>query len=221
MVQYGMVIDLHKCVGCHSCSVACKSEWRVPDDFGRSWVKRLGPENTPHGISYTFYPGLCNHCDTPSCVEACPTKKVAKKFEDQDRQQAMFADVAAIWKDPLTGIVQIDKRRCSGCGACADACPYEAIYINRELGGSGVADKCDFCVERLALGLEPACIIACPVDARVFGDLNDPDSDVRQVKQQGAEGLRSSQIDIGPNVYYLASKKDMYMLKKTSSPQVR
>lgn len=218
MVQYAMVVDLHKCVGCHSCAVACKSEWQVPSEFGRSWVKRLGPDKTPHGMAHTFYPGHCNHCDHPPCVAICPVSKIPKKFE-KPSQQALSLDVAAIWKDPLNGTVQIDKERCTGCGACVKECPYEAIYINSAIGKNGVADKCSFCLERLAAGFEPACVATCPSEARIFGDLHDPNSLVIKYITRGAQALTSWKVGVGPNVYYMGSKKDMFLLNKTSAPQ--
>ena len=71
-MQYAMVIDLNRCIGCHSCTLACKAEWDIPSDKHRNWVHRLGPSVTPHGIASTYYPGQCNHCQQPVCVEVCP-----------------------------------------------------------------------------------------------------------------------------------------------------
>jgi len=220
MVQYGMVIDLDRCLGCHTCSVACKSAWQVPSNSGRNWLKRLGPEKTPHGISYTFYPGLCNHCSRPSCVSVCPVAKIPKKFQTRQQEQPPVSlDVAAIWKDPVNGSVQIDQGRCTGCGACVTACPYEAIYLKGDTVGRKVADKCDFCVDRLAVGLPPVCVEACPAEARVFGNVEDANSALGRYLDAGAKGLTTRKIDLGPNVFYAGSRKDIYLLNKTSGPE--
>ena len=71
-MQYGMIIDVDRCVGCHACVIACKAEWEVPAQYDRNWVHRLGPSLTATGMAATYYPGLCNHCKTPPCVPVCP-----------------------------------------------------------------------------------------------------------------------------------------------------
>ena len=109
MKQYGMVIDLEKCIGCHACAIACKAEWEVPAEEGRNWLKRLGPANTPHGLASTYYPGLCNHCDHPPCVDICPADTVERTFKDPATGKQKTMEVAATWKDPFDGTVQIDK----------------------------------------------------------------------------------------------------------------
>lgn len=222
-MQYGMIIDLNRCVGCHACTIACKAEWEVPADKGRNWVRRLGPANTPFGLSSTYYPGLCNHCDQPVCVEACPADVVEKTFKDAKTGKTKTMEVVATYKDPFNGTVQIDKDRCLGCGACADACPYGARYVNTDLvnediGGEGIADKCTFCVTRVEQGLEPACVQTCLANARIFGDLDDPNSEVSKYVKKGAVGLTSAAVNIGPNSRYYGNKKDMHLLKTTSTP---
>ena len=220
-MQYGMVIDLDKCVGCHACAVACKAEWEIPSQYGRNWLTRLGPENTPHGLAATYYPGLCNHCDRPSCVDACPADSVTMEFKDTITGKKVTMEVAATWKDPFNGTVQIDKKRCLGCGACVDACPYGARYVNPDLAdddSEGKADKCTYCMPRVAAGLEPACVQTCLADARIFGDLSDPDSEVSKYVKKGAVGLISSNVDIGPNSRYYGNKRDMALLM-TQAPQ--
>lgn len=218
MTQYGMIIDLEKCVGCHACAIACKAEWEVPVDKGRNWVKRLGPSNTKYGLTSTYYPGLCNHCDKPACVAVCPAEPVEKTFKDAKSGKTKTMEVAATWKDPFNGTVQIDKERCIGCGACADACPYKARHVNEE-GDEPKADKCTFCVERLAQGLKPACVQTCLANARIFGDLNDPKSDVAQYVKKGAIKMESKAVKIGPNVRYYGNKRDINLLETTSTPQ--
>ena len=217
MTQYAMIIDLERCVGCHACAIACKAEWEVPADQGRNWVRRLGPAETPHGLSYTYYPGLCNHCDEPACVPACPADLEEKTFKDAKSGQSKTMEVAATWKDPFNGTVQIDKERCLGCGACADVCPYSARYVNEE-GEEPKADKCSFCMERVAKGLEPACVQTCIANARIFGPVDDPE--VAKYMKKGAVALESANVKIGPNVRYSGNKRDIHLLTTTETPMV-
>lgn len=220
-MQYGMVIDLNKCVGCHACAVACKAEWEVPTQYGRNWLRRLGPSITPQGLASTYYPGLCNHCDQPACVDACPADTVEMEFKDVKTGKTVTMEVAATWKDPFNGTVQIDKTRCLGCGACADACPYGARYVNPDLAdddSEGKADKCTYCMPRVAAGLAPACVQTCLAEARIFGDLSDPESAVSKYVKKGAIGLTSANVQIGPNSRYFGNKRDMALLM-TQAPQ--
>ena len=211
MTQYAMVIDLNRCVGCHACALACRAEWQVPtkEGYRRNWLRRLGPAKTSKGLSFTFYPGLCNHCDKPACIPVCPADQVEKTFKDAKTGKTKTMKVAATWKDPFNGSVQIDKERCLGCGACRDACPYGARYVNEELKDPK-ADKCTFCVERLAAGLEPACVQTCIADARIFGDLNDPESSVSKMLKEHVSYRLRDDLGTRPRVYYLpADPKEM------------
>ncbi len=226
MKQYGMIINLDRCVGCHACAVACRAEWQVPtrEGYRRNWVHRLGPANTSHGMSFTFYPGLCNHCDSPACVPVCPADTVEKTFRDPKTGKTKTMEVAATWKDPFNGTVQIDQSRCLGCGACRDACPYGARYVNTEVAnedidGEGIADKCTFCMPRVEKGLAPACVQTCITDARIFGVVNDPKSEVAAYIRKGARRLESAAVRIGPNVYYFGKPRDLELLDRTSTPQ--
>ncbi len=221
-MQYGMIIDIDKCVGCHACTIACKAEWEVPAEFGRNWIHRLGPAMTSAGMSYTWYPGLCNHCDEPPCVDTCPADTVTMEFKDAVSGKTTTMDVAATWKDPFNGTVQIDKERCLGCGACADACPYDARYINEALAddnSDGKADKCTYCMPRVAEGLQPACVQTCLAGARIFGDLDDPKSEVSAYVKKGAKGLTSKAVNIGPNGKYYGTKKADLELLHAQAPQ--
>ncbi len=226
MKQYAMIINLDRCVGCHACAVACRAEWQVPtrEGYRRNWVRRLGPADTSHGMAFTFYPGLCNHCDSPACVPVCPADTVEKTFTDPATGKTKTMEVAATWKDPFNGTVQIDQSRCLGCGACRDACPYGARYVNTEvanedIGGEGIADKCTFCMPRVEKGLAPACVQTCITDARIFGVLDDPKSEVAAYVKKGARRLESANVRIGPNVYYFGKPRDLELLDRTSTPQ--
>jgi len=216
MRQWAMVIDITRCVGCHACSIACRAEWQVPvgDGYRRNWVKRLGPAKTPKGLAYTFWPGLCNHCDNPVCVQVCQADEEEKVFKDPYSNKTVKMTVKATYKHPFTGAVLIDKDRCIGCGYCVDACPYHARYLNEDLD-EPKADKCTFCFGRVIRGEEPACVKTCIADARIFGDLSDPNSKVYElVHKKGAKRLVSKEVNIGPNVYYLGEEKDLHLLMK-------
>ena len=188
MSRYAMVIDKERCVGCQSCTVACKSEWDVPEGGARTRVRNTGARGTYPDLVSTFYVSQCNHCDHPTCVPACPS--------------------GATYQD-AKGVVRVNKELCIGCGNCVDACPYGARYIN---GQKGVVDKCDFCASRVEQGFEPACVLTCPANAKTFGDLeNTAGSVFNMVYRKGAKRMESSQADLGPNVYYLGTPKHIAM----------
>lgn len=184
--QYAMIIDSSRCIDCKGCVAACKVANQVPGEHFRNWVKQSAPVVAAgKGHGQHFQPGGCMHCDNPTCVQACPT--------------------GATYKDPATGMVEIDRGLCIGCGNCIPACPYGARYRHPELR---VADKCDYCAERRAHGLMPACVDTCPTKARVFGDLNDPDSEAsRLLKANQGRLVRvvNARTDTKPNMFYIAS----------------
>lgn len=160
----GMVVDLHRCIGCHACSVACKTEHSIPLGGFRTRVRYLERPDRP---TIAFLPLLCMQCQDAPCLDACPTEAIQR---DDD------------------GRVQIDKDRCCGNKACIAACPYQAIYIDQD---TGLADKCDFCTHRTEVGLDPACAAACPTEALRFGDLDDAGDPVaRYAEARGAEAFK-------------------------------
>lgn len=184
MARYAMVIDLKKCVGCQACTVACDKEWNVPLGSARTHVYSTGILGSFPRLVSSFLVAQCNHCDRPSCVAACPT---------------------AATQQSRDGIVHIDRGLCIGCGYCVEACPYDARFINSAIQQ---ADKCDFCAERLERGLQPACVLTCIAHAKYFGDLEDSNGEVfRMVYEQGARRLQTTQVAIGPNVFYLGKKQ--------------
>lgn len=179
--HYGMLIDVRRCIGCHACSVACKAEFDVPLGVTRSWVEYVEKGEFPN-VGRSFLPRLCNHCDRPACVPVCPT--------------------GATWKRAEDGIVVVDDDICIGCKYCIQACPYDARFINPVTGS---ADKCDFCLHRVSQGLEPACVETCIGRARIFGDLNDPDSEIaKEIASNPVTVLRQGQ-GTEPSVYYIAA----------------
>ena len=177
--RYGMLIDLRRCIGCHACSVACKSEFDVPLGSTRSWVEYIEKGTYPE-VKRSFLPRLCNHCTHPPCVDVCPA--------------------AATWKREEDGIVVVDSDLCIGCGYCVLACPYDARFMNPVTGS---ADKCDFCLHRVSQGLVPSCVNTCMAGARIFGDLSDPESEISQMIASNPVTVLRQEMGTEPNVYYI------------------
>jgi Fe-S-cluster-containing dehydrogenase component len=205
MARYGMVIDLKRCYGCYSCMMACKTKNHTPP--GVFWARVLkGEEGTFPNTVRQALPVLCMHCDNPSCVEVCPT---GATFMQED------------------GIVVVNKDTCMGCKSCLMACPYGARYTVEswesyfpdglplspyeefakqkweEVSGCGVATKCDFCKDRIPEGKDPACVEACPANARTFGDLDDVDSEVSTLIRRHRGEQLNPELGNDPKVYYL------------------
>lgn len=178
MARLGMLIDLRTCIGCHACSVSCKSEYDVPLGVFRDTVKYVEEGQYPKAKRH-FIPVLCNHCEDAPCLEACPTSAI-ERLED--------------------GQVVINKGDCNVNRFCMAACPYGAIYVDPV---EEVAQKCTFCEHRTAQGMQPACIDACPTKCRVFGDLDDPTSAI--AKKIAANPTRVWKADAGtrPKVFYI------------------
>jgi tetrathionate reductase subunit B len=179
--RYGMLIDARRCNGVHACSVACKAENGVPLGQTRSWVEYIEKGTYPN-VTRSFLPRLCNHCEKPSCVSVCPT--------------------GATWKRKEDGIVVVDDDICIGCKYCVHACPYDARYLNPI---TGTVDKCDFCIHRVSQELEPACVEACPSGARIFGDLNDPESEISKRIALNPVTVLRPEKGTEPNVFYIGA----------------
>lgn len=189
--KLAMVIDSARCIDCKGCLAACKQANHVSRGAWRNWVKEAAPpvENGPGGSRKLgrghFQPGACMHCDEPTCVSACPT--------------------GATYKNAADGTVVIDPRLCIGCGNCIAACPYGARFRDPE---KRIADKCNYCPERRAAGLAPACVDTCPTRARVFGDINDPGSDAAKLlaaNQGKVVRVIAKGKDTRPNMYFIGS----------------
>jgi len=168
--RYGKVIDHTRCIGCHACTTACKSENEVPVSVSRTYVKSVDVGTWPQARR-AFQVTRCNQCEDAPCVAACPTSAMYVRAD---------------------GIVDFDKGSCIGCKACMAACPYDAIFINPE---DHAAEKCNFCAHRVDLGLEPACVVVCPTEAIRIGDLRDPDSDVSRLVSRGRVQGRSHLLE--------------------------
>lgn len=184
MVNYGFAIDNRKCIGCHACTVACKSEHDVPVGVNRTHVKYIETGEYPNS-SREFSVHRCNHCEDAPCTTICPTT-------------ALFTR-----KD---GIVDFDDDRCIGCKSCMQACPYDALYINPN---TGTAAKCNYCAHRLENSYEPACVIVCPVEAIVSGDLDDEHSALSILIAENETKVRKPEAGTIPNVFYLDTSDAM------------
>jgi Fe-S-cluster-containing dehydrogenase component/formate-dependent nitrite reductase membrane component NrfD len=176
-VQWAKVIDHTRCIGCHACTTACKSENVVPIGVTRTYVKHVDVGVFPQ-VRRAHQVTRCNQCAHAPCVTACPT--------------------TAMFKRP-DGIVDFDKSICIGCKACMAACPYDAIFINPE---DHSAEKCNFCAHRIDVGLEPACVVVCPTQAILIGDMNDPSSYVGQIINREAVNVRRPEKETLPKLFY-------------------
>ncbi|MBA2317829.1 MAG: polysulfide reductase NrfD [Euzebyales bacterium] len=175
--KFAKILDQSRCIGCHACTTACKSENDVPLSVSRTYVKSVDSGLFPEARR-SFQVNRCNMCEDAPCVNACPTSAM---FQRED------------------GIVDFDKDSCIGCKACIAACPYDAIFINPE---DHSAEKCNFCAHRLDVGLEPACVVVCPVEAIFVGDLNDPQSKVAQTVGREPVAVRRPEKETQPKVFY-------------------
>lgn len=178
MANYGFIIDNRKCIGCHACTVACKSEHDVPLGVNRTWVKYIEKGTFPK-TTRLFSVLRCNHCDNAPCVDICPVTALYRRSD---------------------GIVDFDNQRCIGCRACMQACPYDALYIDPE---TRTAAKCNYCAHRVDRGLEPACVNVCPTHAIVSGDLDDPNSEISILRSQHQVTVRKPEKGTLPALFYI------------------
>jgi Fe-S-cluster-containing dehydrogenase component/Ni/Fe-hydrogenase subunit HybB-like protein len=181
-VKYGFAIDQRTCIGCHACTVACKTEHEVPLGQFRTWVKYVDSGTFPDSTR-DFGVMRCNHCTDAPCVKICPTTALFKRDD---------------------GIVDFDNERCIGCKSCMQACPYDAIYIDEE---THTAAKCNFCAHRVDEGLEPACVTVCPTHSIWVGDLDDPESGISRLIANNVTAVRAPDQNTGPNVFYLGAER--------------
>src|SRR3989441_3529214 len=176
-IKWAKVIDQTRCIGCHACTTACKSENQVPLSVTRTYVKHVDIGEFPQ-TRRAHQVTRCNQCAHAPCVTACPTTAMFKRAD---------------------GIVDFDKSICIGCKACMAACPYDAIFINPE---DHSAEKCNFCAHRIDIGLEPACVVVCPTQAILIGDMNDQSSYVAQIINREAVNVRRPEKETLPKLFY-------------------
>ncbi len=176
-LKWAKVIDHTRCIGCHACTTACKSENLVPLSVTRTYVKHVDVGVFPT-VRRAHQVTRCNQCAHAPCVTACPTTAMFNRGD---------------------GIVDFDKSICIGCKACMAACPYDAIFINPE---DHSAEKCNFCAHRIDVGLEPACVVVCPTQAILIGDMNDTESYVSQIINREAVAVRRPEKETLPKLFY-------------------
>ena len=183
MVNYGFVIDNRKCIGCHACTVACKSEHDVPIGVNRTHVKYIEKGTYPD-VTREFSVHRCNHCEDSPCTTICPTTALFTRSD---------------------GIVDFDDDRCIGCKSCMQACPYDALYIDPN---KGTAAKCNYCAHRIEHSYEPSCVIVCPVEAIISGDLDDPNSSISGYLSEHETTVRKPESGAKPNVFYVETSEE-------------
>ena len=177
-MRYGFIIDNRKCIGCHACTTACKSEHDVAVGVNRTWVKQVEKGIFPN-TRRLFSVMRCNHCTEAPCVEICP--------------------VEALYFRP-DGIVDFNKDRCIGCKSCMQACPYDALYIDPD---NHTAAKCNYCAHRIDIGLEPACVNVCPEHAIISGDIDNPESEIFELLNREQTMVRKPEKGTVPNLFYI------------------
>jgi Fe-S-cluster-containing dehydrogenase component len=178
MARYGLYIDISRCIGCYGCVVACKNWYQIKAGLvGRKRIMDLAKGEFPN-ISRQIFPVSCMQCDNAPCVSVCPTGAIYHRKDS---------------------IITINPDECVGCKLCITACPYQALYFNPD---NQTADGCNLCAERINSQSVPFCVESCSGEAMVFGDLDDPKSEIsKRISSTRAQPL-SPQLGTKPKVYY-------------------
>jgi len=177
MTRLGFLLDSDSCIGCHACTIACKSEHDVPLGVNRTWVKYIETGNFPNASRH-FSVMRCNQCEDAPCMTICPT-------------HALFR--------AENGVVDFQDDNCIGCKSCMNACPYDALFINPE---TKTAQKCNFCNHRVEMNLEPSCVVVCPTEAIKVVDFDDPNNANTKLIGRRDVAVRSPEQNTKPKVYY-------------------
>ena len=194
MANYGFAIDLRKCIGCHACTIACKAEHEIPVGVNRCWVKTV-----EKGIVPRHAPLLL-----PGPLQ--PVRRRALRARSARPARSSSAATAS-------SICNGDS--CIGCRACMEACPYDQLFIDPN---THTAEKCNFCANRVENKLLPACVIVCPTECRIFGDLDDPSSEVAQIVQHEAFMVRKPEKGTGPKIFYLGAEESVIRPEAAARP---
>ena len=178
MARNCIVVNLDRCTGCFGCEVACKMENGVA--LGERWSKvfTVGPVGEYPDMTRYALPTMCQQCENAPCVSVCPT--------------------GASYRDG-NNVVLVDKEKCIGCKYCMMACPYGVRSWN---AAEKCAEKCTLCRERTDRGEEPMCVVCCPTHARIFGDLEDPASEVSKAVVERKAHVLLEEQGTRPQVYY-------------------
>lgn len=185
MTRNCIVVDLDHCTGCKGCEIACKNENSIP--LGERWNRVLlcGPYGDFPNLSQYYLPVMCQQCADAPCVNVCPT--------------------GASYRDPDTNVVLVNKEKCIGCRYCMMACPYGVRDWNK---AEKVVEKCTLCEHLAGTGELPFCVSQCSVQARFYGDLDDPASDVSKAIASKPNAVhRLKDFDNHPSTLYLLSEK--------------
>lgn len=177
MTRLGFLLDSDSCIGCHACTIACKSEHDVPLGVNRTWVKYIETGKFPDASRH-FSVMRCNQCEDAPCMTICPTNALFR------------AD---------NGVVDFQDDNCIGCKSCMNACPYDALFINPE---TNTAQKCNFCNHRIEVGLEPSCVVVCPTEAIKVVDFDNPSDPVAKIIGREDVAVRSPEQNTKPKVFY-------------------
>ena len=197
-VRWGLLIDSNKCdTGCDECVIACKTEngWEGHDrpTTDPQWIRKVNLKDNKTGAVHSL-PVMCQHCENPPCVDVCPTGASMQRAD---------------------GIVLVNRHTCIGCRYCMLACPYKArSFVHEDVTGQkphmprgkGTVESCTLCAHRIDVGGTPACVEACSTkagkEAIMFGDLNDPESDIAKELSKHVKTRLRADLGLEPGVYY-------------------
>lgn len=210
--RYAMVIDIRRCAGCRGCTVACKSEFQVPLGYWRNCVQQKDRGTYPQTRRH-FLPVLCNHCDNAPCMKACPVAPINRSFISPDGAPVQYEGKATYQRPD--GIVLVDNSICIGCGLCILACPYGARYFDPLKNAGAVPSnkaigKCTYCAHRVDNGIVPSCVNTCVGRARIFGDVNDPNSEVSKLLKEHKTQILLPEKETEPQTFYIAFEQGIY-----------